>query len=106
MELNQIQFHSPDPRSIEGYLGGRKVTKLGWDSSNTVETMETHPEFRRQGLMSQTWNAGVQQAGYLRHSPERTDLGQKFAAKQSKESGKKLPRRQGTPTYTSNEEWT
>ena len=105
MELNEIQFKSPEPRTVEGYLGDKRVSRLGWDSSNTIQTMETHPDMRRQGIMKKTWEEGVNRAGYLRHSPERTDLGQKFAQHVSKETGRKLPKRQATPNYTSNVEW-
>jgi hypothetical protein len=105
MELNELQFKSPEPRTVEGYLGDKRVSRLGWDSSNTIQTMETHPEMRRQGIMRKTWEEGVSQAGYLRHSADRTDEGQKFAASHAKETGKKLPKRQGKPNYTSNVEW-
>lgn len=105
MDLNQIQFKSPDKNSVEGYLGDRKVSVLGWDSSNTVTRMETHPEMRHQGVMQNTWNAGVQQAGYLRHSPDRTPEGNRFARAHAEATGRKLPKRQSVPEYTSNETW-
>jgi hypothetical protein len=109
LELNQIQFQGQTYPSgagtLSGFLGDRRVSHLGWDSTHTVQQMETHPEMRGQGIMRETWNEGVQRAGYLRHSPERTPAGDRFARAESKVSGKKLPRRTGTPEYTSNVEW-
>jgi hypothetical protein len=99
MELNEIQFKQPNPRTVDGYMGDKHVSRLAWDSSNTVESMETHPDVRRQGVMKKTWEEGVNRAGYLRHSSERTDSGQGFAKAMSKETGRKLPSRTNNPNY-------
>ena len=91
-DRNGNKMHAWQMRDSKGNLLGH----LNIDSSGLIEQVETHPEVRRQGIATALYNAAKEASlkdpsiPMIRHSSNRTQLGDRWAKSISKTEGSDL----------------